>query len=340
MFTEVDEVRAAVAAEYHVTEPSAVARSVAYELHLWIDADLAARARSTGETRRRVAVESFTDWWYNSWTTEDGFRVLASGEGYAWKHLLITDDFQSWVLIGDEVHGAAVSTARVLRELVRERLVQRGALMFHAGGGVLPDGSAVMLPGDSGAGKTSGSVQIAAAGGRCVATDRLLVLWDAEAETWWMVGLPSTTRLASGAFRALGIDDTRRLGQHRDNSAATASGSKISLTNGEVAELIGGGFVSGVRVDRIVVLVADGSELPVCAEAVDPLSAVLQHALVPDPAYRTHWLSPGTGVESAELLRDTLRGLVADVPVYELRWTPSLHCDRATAALLVPNAEN
>ncbi|MFI9504935.1 hypothetical protein [Nocardia sp. NPDC052566] len=340
VFSEVDAVRAAVSAEYHTAEPASVVRSATYELHVLVNADLAADVRATGEIRACTAVESFAGWWYSSWTTEDGFHVLASGVGYAWQHVLVTEDFRSWVLIGDIIPGAAVATARILRELVREHLVQRGALMFHAGGCVLPDGSGIMLPGHSGAGKTTASVQVAATGGRCVATDRLLVLRDLDADKWWMIGLPSTTRLGRGAVQALEINDSSGLARHRDNGPALAPGGKISLTNREVAELVGGGFVSGVRLDRIVVLSADGSDRPLWADPADPLSAVLDHALVPDPAYRTQWLSPGAEVESADSLRDALRELVADVPVHLLRWTPSRHCDRATPTLFVPNEEN
>lgn len=350
--TDLDNVRAEIAAQHEVIE-AALPPSSGYRLRLIIDPDLVARVRSDGAGRPSTAVESFAGWWYETWPREGGGRVLAAGEGHEWNHVLITEDFRSWTVAGATVSGAAVAVGRLLRELIREDLVRRGALMFHAGAAVLPDGRAVMLPGDAGAGKTSSVVRVAEAGGCAVATDRLLLLppggSTGTSAGWWMVGLPSTTRLGAGAVAALGLaprlagearpgrsrpDWLASLAEHGRLPDRSRSADKLSLGNMEVRALVGGGFVSAAPLDGIVVLRANGAPQPTLTHPAEPLAAVETHLLVPDPAYRTHWLSVRPFREDPATARSALRRLVADVPVRELCWSPTRDCDRFTAPLL------
>ncbi|MFJ8823130.1 hypothetical protein ACIREE_15235 [Streptomyces sp. NPDC102467] len=349
--TGLDGVRAEIAAQHEVLDAAGGSRTDR-RVTLVIDPGLVERVRSGGTERPSASVESFAGWWYETWPGEGGGRVLASGEGQEWDHVLLTEDFLSWTVVGTTVDGAAVAVGRLLRELIREDLVRRGALMFHAGAAVLPGGRAVMLPGDAGAGKTSSAVRVAEAGGQVVATDRLLLLPPGGAGGsggWWMVGLPSTTRLGAGAVAALGLAPRlageAALGRSRPDwlaslarsgvlNEASRSAGKLSLSNRDVRTLVGGGFLSAAPLDQIVVLRAQDIARPEATHFADPLAAVEAHLLVPDPAYRTHWLAARPFREDAAAARRALGRLVADVPVRQLSWSPARHCDGATASLL------
>jgi len=364
--TDLDSVRAEIAAQHEVLD-TAHGSCPDRRVRLVIDPHLVERVRAGGAGRRSALVESFAGWWYETWPGEGAGRVLASGEGQEWDHVLLTEDFRSWTVIGAAVEGAAVAVGRLLRELIREDLVRRGALMFHAGAAVLPDGRAVMLPGDAGAGKTSSAVRVAEAGGHVVATDRLLLLPPGSTGStgspgsagspggtgssggWWMVGLPSTTRLGAGAVAALGLaprlvgeaasgrsrpDWLTSLARSGELSDASLSAGKLSFSNKEVRTLVGGGFMSAAPLDQIVVLRAQDIAQPETARLAEPLGAIEDHLLVPDPAYRTHWLAARPFREDPVTARQALGRLVADVPVRQLSWSPARHCDGSTASLL------
>ncbi|MFD4543089.1 hypothetical protein [Streptomyces bauhiniae] len=349
--TAVDGVRAEIAAQHEVLDAAPGSRTD-HRVTLVIDPGLVERVRSAGAGRPSTAVESFAGWWYETWPGDGAGRVLASGAGQEWGHVLLTEDFVSWTVVGAAVDGAAVAVGRLLRELIREDLVRRGALMFHAGAAVLPDGRAVMLPGDAGAGKTSSAVRVAEAGGRVVATDRLLLLPPGGARGphgWWMVGLPSTIRLGAGAVGALGLasrlmggtpagrsrpDWLAELARSGVLDEGSRSAGKLSLANKEVRTLVGGGCVSAAPLDGIVELRAQDVVRPKPTCPAEPLGAVEAHLLVPDPAYRTHWLAARPFREEPSAARRALERLVADVPVRRLSWSPARHCDGATASLL------
>ncbi|MET9498473.1 hypothetical protein [Streptomyces sp. NPDC006552] len=349
--TALDGVRAEIAAQHEVLDAAPRSRTD-HRVTLVIDPGLVERVRSAGAGRPSTSVESFAGWWYETWPGEGAGRVLASGEGQEWDHVLLTEDFVSWTVVGAAVDGAAVAVGRLLRELIREDLVRRGALMFHAGAAVLPDGRAVMLPGDAGAGKTSSAVRVAEAGGRVVATDRLLLLPPGGARGphgWWMVGLPSTTRLGAGAVAALGLASQlmgeASVGRSRPDwlaelarsgvlSESSRSAGKLSLANKEVRTLVGGGCLSAAPLDGIVELRAQDVVRPEPTRPANPLGALETHLLVPDPAYRTHWLAARPFREDPSAARRALARLVAEVPVRQLRWSPARHCDDATASLL------
>jgi hypothetical protein len=82
------------------------------------------------------------------------------------------------------------------------------------------------------------------------------------------------------------------------------------------------------------VLRAHDARAPKLTRPAEPLAALEAHQLVPDPAYRTHWLSARPFQEDPATAHATLRRLVADVPVRELCWNPPQDCDHSTASLL------
>ncbi|MER5431782.1 hypothetical protein [Streptomyces sp. NPDC002588] len=354
LFSDLPDATDYLVAQHHVVGPPVPAgdppppRAPAPALHLTADARLLDVVRGTASGQRITGRESFTGWWYDCWRAGDGVFVLSSGRGHESEHALLTTDFRSWALVGAHPGPLPGTAARTIRELVREDLLAEGALMMHASAAVLPDGRGLVMVGGSGAGKTSAAVRVARARGRCVATDRLLLLPDGA--DWIAVGLPMSTRLGVGALRALGVTDDllrRPLIRHRAGAPSPASSAgarsadpraKLSLSNEEVFDVIGGGFVSATRVDRVVVLRACATAMPrlstlTPAEAVP---ALREEALLPDPAYRSRWLAHDPRPEPATWTLGHLSALAADVPVAELRWDPHLHCDEQTHNRLAP----
>ncbi|GAB2962942.1 hypothetical protein [Streptomyces heilongjiangensis] len=295
-------------------------------------AELAARPA----TERR---ESYAGWWYGCHRNEDGAFVLVSQEGHEFSHALITTDFLTWEIVTAHEHELGLVVTRTMRELVREHFVDRGALMLHGAAAVLPDGTGVVLAGPSGAGKTSASVQLARAGGHCVATDRCLLLPDGP--EWAVVGLPLSTRLTREAAAGLGIapGETDRLIRHGEAAVRRPDPKgKISLSNEEMRRLAGVEFLASARIDMLVLLDNTGAPRPLSGPLAEDeaVAALAEHILVPDTAYRGRWLSADASPEPAGDVKDRLRELAAAVPARHATWTPATYKSDVLAAWLAP----
>jgi hypothetical protein len=290
-------------------------------------------------TERR---ESYAGWWYDCHQGQDGTFVLVSGEGHEFHHALVTTDFLSWEILAAREHELGLVVTRAMRELVREHFVDRGALMLHGAAAVLPDGTGVVLAGPSGAGKTSLSVQLARAGGHCVATDRCLLL--ADGPEWTVVGLPLSVRLTQEAATGLGIAPREKNKLIRHGEAAVRRPdpkNKMSLSNGEMRRLAGVEFLASARIDRLVLLENTGAPEPLSrtVPAAEAVAALAEHILVPDTAYRTRWLSADPTPEHAGDPMSRLRELAAAVPALHGEWTPTTYDSGVLGAWLTPHAE-
>jgi hypothetical protein len=286
--------------------------------------------------------ESYAGWWYGCHHGEDGTFVLVSGEGHEFAHALITTDFVSWEIVAARGHELGLVVTRTMRELVREHYVDRGALMLHGAAAVLPDGTGVVLAGPSGAGKTSLSLQLARAGGHCVATDRCLLL--ADGAQWTVIGLPLSVRLTQEAAAGLGISPGEKNELIRHGEAAVRRPdprNKLSFSNGEIRRLAGVGFVAATRIDRLVLLEDTGVPEPLSGPVgeADAVAALAEHILVPDTAYRGRWLSADPGPEPAGDVTGRLRDLAAAVPARRGAWTPATYDSGVLGAWLAPRAE-
>lgn len=277
---------------------------------------------------------------------EDGCVALLPEGGTA-SHALVTRDGDTWLLLGGEAGPPGLALVRIIRELVREDLLDQGALMFHGSGARTPAGRGVFLAGSSGAGKTSAAVRLAGRGGCVIGTDRTLLV--PRVDGWWVVGLPTSTRLGAGSVRALGIMDAlgevapiRAINPFNqdlpDQSYQGMSEPKVSLSNREVHQLLGVRFAPAARAHEIILLARGGfrSRLLPPAQARE---ALREHLLAPDPDYPDQWLRPirSPAPQAAAALR-RLAALVSSVPVTRVQWHPRAHCDERTSERLLPAA--
>ncbi|MEU8825707.1 hypothetical protein [Streptomyces sp. NPDC048636] len=291
-------------------------------------------------TERR---ESYAGWWYDCHRSEDGTFVIVSAEGHEFPHALVTTDFRTWEIVAAREHELGLVVTRTIRELVREHFVDRGALMLHGAAAVLPNGTGLVLAGLSGAGKTSTAVQIARAGGYCVATDRSLLLSDDRG--WTVVGLPMSTRLTREAALGLGIAPDERDNLIRHGEAAVRRPDprgKLSLSNEEIHRLAGVEFTASSRIDQLVVLENTGTPRPLSRPlaAAEAVTALAEHFLVPDTVYRGRWLSADPSPESAGDLMGRLRALAAAVPARHGAWTPATYGKDTLTAWLTSSADD
>ncbi|WP_045560361.1 hypothetical protein [Streptomyces sp. FxanaA7] len=289
--------------------------------------------------------ESFKGVWYAYWETADGATMVVD-ETHAYQHALLTRDFTSWAVVGERPEDLGLVVARTIRELVREDLLAMGAVTFHASAAELPDGTGVLLTGGSGAGKTTTAVRIGCSGGRVIGTDRSFLL--RHAGEWLVVGLPETTRLGLGGARTLGLlglVEGRVLSREQTLLArAGASGkeAKLTLSNGEMTELLNCGYTPAATADSIVVL--SGSPLTSATRMEDlaPAEAhraLREHLLAPDPDYRVRWLSPDPAQEDAGSATAELSALLTRQPARRLTWNPQLHCDERVVPLLTARTD-
>jgi len=262
-------------------------------------------------------------------------------------HAFVGSGDGAWLVVcRGEPSGLVVT--RLVRELVRDDLLDRGALMFHGAGALTSDGVGVLLAGHSGTGKTSAALRLAGGGGRVLGTDRTLLV--PSADRWWIVGLPTSTRLGVGAVSAFGIlDRLRQIAPLRainpfnpdipEQSYAGMREPKVSLGNGEVEELLGTRFAPAAPATRLVVLEPGAPETfrrrRLSASAAR--RALVEHLMDPDPDYPDLWLHPRQPAEcpgAFERTTERMRLLVSDVAVDRVAWTPRIHCDERVAELI------
>ncbi|MGW2108901.1 hypothetical protein [Streptomyces sp. NPDC001948] len=346
--------RAYVASQHHVVAHPSFAPAVLPVTDLYAVADpaLLGIIRSAAVGRPVSRRESFRGVWYACWKTGGDGAVMLVDDGHAYQHALLTRDFRSWAVVGDRREDLGPVVSRTVRELVREDLLRRGAVTFHGAAAELAGGGGgVLLAGASGAGKTSAAIRVGRGGGRAVGTDRSFLLeWGG---TRILVGLPESTRLSVGSAEAMGIARALRErspirglnpfaqgGTDRSGEGPrTAKEPKVSLSNAEVHELLGCGFVAATPADSLVVLESMPHASP-RLDDLDPAEAVAAlrpHLLAPDPDYRSRWLTAEPGSEAPEAATARLSALVDGRPVRRLVWDPALHCDDTVAQLLSPD---
>jgi len=317
-------------------------------LNVATDAGLVAGIRAWARAETIDRRESFRGEWYGCLRIASDEYALVVDHGHPNPHALITRDFRSWSVVGERASGLGLVVSRTIRELVREDLLARGAVMLHAAAAERPSGVGILLVGAGSAGKTSSAIRIALGGGRVVGTDRTFLL--AEDGSWLAVGLPMSTRLGAGSVRSLGLAEPlrsrspiRALNPFKDGAAdqpidgVVISGlDKVSLGNGEVWDLLGCGFTAATAAGHVVVLESAPVATPQF-ERLDPddaVAAMRAHVLSPDPDYLSLWLAADPTPETAEAAFDRVAALVAERTVMRVVWDPARHCDAKTARLL------
>lgn len=292
-----------------------------------------------GTVRPRLSFKTET---YTEVLRSDMFVLLDQGEPP--DHAFVGLEDGRWLAVfRGEPSGLVVT--RLVRELVREDLLQRDALMFHGAGALTRTGLGVFLVGNSGAGKTSSSLRLAAGGGHVLGTDRALVV--PVDDGWWVAGLPTSTRLGLGAVRAFGLLDQlsaaapiRAINPFNPDlphqSYLGMKEKKVSLANGEVAALLGSLFTAAAPLHRVLVLQAGPRDI-FRREIIEPCAArhlLTEHLMEPDADYPDRWVRREPAPPRPQRLAELIDRLVAQVEVERVVWSPPVHCDEETTQRL------
>ncbi|MFF7098050.1 hypothetical protein ACFY9A_37550 [Streptomyces rubradiris] len=103
----------------------------------------------------------------------------------------------------------ATATTRFARELMRARLIKDGWVLLHASAAVLPGGHAVLALGDSGAGKTTTALTLAAAGAALLANDCCFARPNPTGSLD-LLPWPAAATVGLGLLHALHLTDSAR----------------------------------------------------------------------------------------------------------------------------------
>ncbi|MDF3290306.1 hypothetical protein [Streptomyces silvisoli] len=334
-------VRHYVADQHHLVEPRSLGGVAPHTVDLFAVADAALLADVKAHLADRAAAvrEAFAGESYRFAQLAASETALLADRPTMYDHALLTRDFLSWVVLAARSQDLGLLVTRTIREIVREDLLARGAVMFHAGAAELSDKHGLFLAGPSGAGKTSAALRAALGGGLVVGTDRTLLL--AHGGQWFAVGLPMSTRLGPGSASALGIasamDGHIPIRSTLSQPGTPQSGpDKLSLSNAEVYAALGCGFTPTTPIESLLVLQPSPDVSPRVTD-VDPAEAVghlAEHLLSPDPAYRSRWLAAQPDAATTADPRALAAAIVAQLPVAQVVWDPVLHCDDGAATLL------
>lgn len=304
--------------------------------------DLIDSGRRDGTRERR----SFRNQTYRQIRRDDRLVLLEDVDRP--NHAFVGWNGEGWSVVSRGQPSGLIVT-RLIRELIREDLLDRGGLMFHGGGSRTADGLGVFLAGASGAGKTSASLRLAHGGGRVLATDRALIL--PVGNDWWIVGLPTSTRLGIGAVRSFGIlgqlstaEPIRAINPFNQTMAEdshSSRGKKVSLANEEVRELLGTPFAPASPLDRLLVLeaVPNGAFSRESVDASTGRRLLADHLMDPDGDYPDRWLRPDL-VPPSDAHVSQLDRVIADVSVERVTWSPPMHCDRQARHRLTTNSKS
>ncbi len=113
----------------------------------------------------------------------------------------------------DPMFWTELSINHVLFILLR----RLGIFPLHAGGAIAPDGTAILFTGDSGSGKTTAALRLAAAGWPWLGDD--LVLWERDGTIHPLAKIPAATRWT---VERLGLEERVR-GERRTGKRLLAS---------------------------------------------------------------------------------------------------------------------
>ncbi|MFI7110326.1 hypothetical protein ACIBK9_28735 [Nonomuraea sp. NPDC050227] len=337
-----------VASQHHLVETHVPADGVLFDAQIYActNSPLLEEVYSAIHAGASYYREAFQGEWYRCGDLPGAVFAMVADRPNMSKHALLTRDFQSWAIVCQKADELGLAVTRAIRELVREDLLRRGAIMLHAAAARTADGRGLLLVGASGSGKTSAAVRIGQSGGLAVGTDRTaLVPVGGE---WLAVGMPMSIRLGQGSASALGV--LHALGARSPIRAHNPFGTatrpeptlgkeqKLSLSNAEVFELLGCGFAPATAIDTVLVFTNGAHETPKSTElaSVETAAALREHTFMPDPDYRSRWLSADPTPETADGLPAELAAVAGRHHGLLVAWDPVLHCGDDTAEVLVP----
>ncbi|WP_404868493.1 hypothetical protein ACI1MP_10520 [Kitasatospora griseola] len=238
---------------------------------------------------------------------------------------------------------ATMNAARHLREIGYRRAEDDGWVCLHASAATL-DGRGILIVGNSGAGKSSLALALAAArGGAFLSNDRTMITTEPDAAPR-AVAMPGPIRLNGGTLQALGFAGARQWDLIRPKPATDTDwqtfhgASKLHILPAEWNERTGTPLTPDATVDLIVFpqIVQDTAELRLQAARSGPARELLAaQCMSPgDDVYVQDWLGIRTSTpdrlagHGARVL-DTLAGR----PALSLRLGTRTPYAAVTAAL-------
>ncbi|MEV0537261.1 hypothetical protein [Kitasatospora sp. NPDC050463] len=238
---------------------------------------------------------------------------------------------------------ATMNVARHLREIGYRRAEDDGWVCLHASGATL-DGRGVLIVGDSGAGKSSLALALAAAeNGAFLSNDRTMITTSSGVEPR-AVAMPGPIRLNGGTLQALGFDDARQWDLTRPKPATDTDwqtfhgASKLHILPAEWHERTGTPLAPTTTVELVVFprIVQDSEELhlqPARPGAARQLLAA-QCMSPGDDVYVHDWLGIRTG-SAEDLAGNGARALdvLAGRPALSLSFGTRTPYAAVTAAL-------
>ncbi|PZH16435.1 hypothetical protein C1I97_06515, partial [Streptomyces sp. NTH33] len=279
------------------------------------------RAHATGAARKvRMHVNAPATWYELS-----GCPALTPDPAPSIAPQIIARHRTGYTIITCDDADASMNTARHLREMGYRLAEDRGWVCFHASAAVL-DGRGVLIPGNSGSGKSSLALALATAdSGAFLANDRTLTACS-PGRSPRAIALPGPIRLNGGTLHALGLDQvadwnlTRSKPAHDTDWQSFRGDSKLHVLPAEWAEHTGTPLTAEAAVHAIVFpdILPDSHTL-----TLDPLppeearKRLAAQCMSPhDDVYTDDWLdtrsSPITDLtRTASRVLDTLAQLTA-----------------------------
>ncbi|MFC9331443.1 hypothetical protein [Kitasatospora sp. NPDC057015] len=269
--------------------------------------------------------------------------VLLTDPGVGIAPQVIVRHPDGYTVITCDDTDATMNAARHLREIGYRRAEDDGWVCLHASAATL-DGRGILIVGDSGAGKSSLALALAAAqGGAFLSNDRTMITTESDAAPR-AVAMPGPIRLNGGTLQALGFAGARQWDLTRPKPATDTDwqtfhgASKLHILPAEWHERTGTPLTPDATVDLIVFpqIVQDAEELHLQVARSGPARELLAaQCMSPgDDIYVHDWLSIRTS--STERLADhgaRVLDALAGRPAVSLRFGTRTPYAAVTAAL-------
>lgn len=269
--------------------------------------------------------------------------VLVTDTGAAIAPQVVARHADGYTVITVDDTDAAMNAARHLREIGYRRAENDGWVCLHASAATI-DGRGILFVGNSGAGKSSLALAVAAADdGAFLSNDRTMIAISPDAAPR-AVAMPGPIRLNGGTLSALGLSHASRWNLARPKPASGSDwqsfqgSNKLHILPEEWRERTGTPLLSSAAVELIVFpqVIHGNHKIDSCLNSTRPSSEALGGSVhvTGDDIYVCDWLSirhgntDKQGVNSADVL-DAL----ARRPSMDLRFGTDTPYRTVTAAI-------
>lgn len=254
--------------------------------------------------------------------------------------LVSVRDWSHITIVCCDTADAVLNLARHVREIGYRLAENDGWVCLHASAAAR-DGHTVAIVGDSGAGKTTMALALAARPDwRFLGNDRLMVKLDPRDGSLRAVALPCPVRLNAGTLRGLAIDGahewelTRPKPGHDSDWSQFRGTAKLNILPCEWRESTGTELSAGGQLAAVLLPAPDlGGDLIRITAHRDPTAPIAAQCMSPDdPVYVTDWL--GRRTIPSQRIRANAQQVVAAMAAL-----PAVGVQFGTALALAPVAD-